>query len=599
MKYGLWKTFITQIKRINEAKLSGTYLLYFVNAIVSGLIPVISVFFIKIIVDEITISNSIEQFIWKMLILILLSALCLVLKSIFEGILAGNFFTLRQKEFERVIRLYYSTKYDNIEDSLFQDTMESATKAVDGDDRGFQKTYTNFKLILNSLFSIILFSIILANFHIALVFVCLFSTIISIIINKKIADYHKKRQKDLGHAYRQKQYYNQTTSDFAYGKDIRIFSLKEFIMKKYQDKSLSYIKVLSDLLNKEFKYGLFGLITLLIQDSVAYILVIYSAIQKQITLSEVTLYISSIVTFTTILRTLSDNMIDLIKNLKLTIGYFDFLDSTNLEEKLAFYNADYHEGVSIEFRNVWFKYPNTEKYVLKDLNFKINAKEKIAIVGTNGAGKTTIVKLICGLFEPTRGQIFINGIDLKTLDKKDYQKLISTVFQDYDIYALSILENVGGIKYDRQKAISCIENVGLKETIESLPKGYDTNLLKVIDEQGIDLSGGQKQKLAIARALYKNGGIVILDEPTSALDALAEASIYQQFAGLVENKTAIYISHRLSSTKFCDRILFFNQNGLQEEGSHEDLMNQKQEYYHMFMVQGKYYQEREDEDENN
>ena len=595
MKYGLWKTFITQIKRINEAKLSGTYLLYFVNAIVSGLIPVISVFFIKIIVDEITISNSIEQFIWKMLILILLSALCLVLKSIFEGILAGNFFTLRQKEFERVIRLYYSTKYDNIEDSLFQDTMESATKAVDGDDRGFQKTYTNFKLILNSLFSIILFSIILANFHIALVFVCLFSTIISIIINKKIADYHKKRQKDLGHAYRQKQYYNQTTSDFAYGKDIRIFSLKEFIMKKYQDKSLSYIKVLSDLLNKEFKYGLFGLITLLIQDSVAYILVIYSAIQKQITLSEVTLYISSIVTFTTILRTLSDNMIDLIKNLKLTIGYFDFLDSTNLEEKLAFYNADYHEGVSIEFRNVWFKYPNTEKYVLKDLNFKINAKEKIAIVGTNGAGKTTIVKLICGLFEPTRGQIFINGIDLKTLDKKDYQKLISTVFQDYDIYALSILENVGGIKYDRQKAISCIENVGLKETIESLPKGYDTNLLKVIDEQGIDLSGGQKQKLAIARALYKNGGIVILDEPTSALDALAEASIYQQFAGLVENKTAIYISHRLSSTKFCDRILFFNQNGLQEEGSHEDLMNQKQEYYHMFMVQGKYYQEREDE----
>ena len=175
------------------------------------------------------------------------------------------------------------------------------------------------------------------------------------------------------------------------------------------------------------------------------------------------------------------------------------------------------------------------------------------------------MKLICGLFEPTRGQIFINGIDLKTLDKKDYQKLISTVFQDYDIYALSILENVGGIKYDRQKAISCIENVGLKETIESLPKGYDTNLLKVIDEQGIDLSGGQKQKLAIARALYKNGGIVILDEPTSALDALAEASIYQQFAGLVENKTAIYISHRLSSTKFCDRILFFNQNGLQEE----------------------------------
>ena len=177
------------------------------------------------------------------------------------------------------------------------------------------------------------------------------------------------------------------------------------------------------------------------------------------------------------------------------------------------------------------------------------------------------------------------------IQKEDYQKLISTVFQDYDIYALTVLENVGGINYDREKVMNCIASVGLKEVIERLPNSYDTNLLKVIDENGVDLSGGQKQKIAIARALYKEGGIVILDEPTSALDALAEASIYQQFSDLVKDKTSIYISHRLSSTKFCDRILFFNENGLQEEGTHDDLMNNKQGYYEMFMIQGKYYQE--------
>ena len=362
-------------------------------------------------------------------------------------------------------------------------------------------------------------------------------------------------------------------------------------MEKYNDKSLSYLKVLHDLLNKEFKYGLFGLVTLLIQDGISYSIIVYSAIKGYITLSEVTLYISSIIAFTTVLRTLSDNITDLIKNLKLTMTYFEFMDSTEKEKKLNKWEFDYHEGVTIEFKDVWFKYPNTDNYILKNLNFKINKNEKIAIVGTNGAGKTTIVKLICGLFEPTEGQVLVNNVDLKTLDKEDYQKLISTVFQDYDIYALTVLENVGGMDYNREKVIQCIDSVGLKEVIEALPNSYDTTLLKVIDENGVDLSGGQKQKIAIARALYKDGGIVILDEPTSALDALAEASIYQQFSNLVKNKTSIYISHRLSSTKFCNRILFFNENGLQEEGTHDDLMKNRQGYYEMFMIQGKYYQE--------
>ena len=266
------------------------------------------------------------------------------------------------------------------------------------------------------------------------------------------------------------------------------------------------------------------------------------------------------------------------------------MDSTEKEKKLNKWEFDYHEGVTIEFQNVWFKYPNTDSYIFENLNFKINKNEKIAIVGTNGAGKTTIVKLICGLFEPNEGQVLVNNVDLKTIDKEDYQKLISTVFQDYDIYALTVLENVGGINYDREKVMNCIASVGLKEVIERLPNSYDTNLLKVIDENGVDLSGGQKQKIAIARALYKEGGIVILDEPTSALDPLAEAEIYENFNQLSKDKMAIYISHRMSSSIFCDRILVIDGGIVSDFDTHQNLMLKKNSlYYKLFTTQAKNY----------
>ena len=591
MKYTMMKTLKEQLIRIKKAKRYDLYFVYVIIAIFGGLTPVIGVFFTKIIIDAITNASNVNDFIIKIIILTALCAVCLIISSVLSGYLSSSFLHLRQKEFEIDINLYHRTKYENIENPVFQDKLKTALDAIGGDGMGFQKTYENIGLILVSLVSIILFCIIIGKFNILIVLVCIISTIVSTLINRLVANYHQKRQVDLAHANRQKSYFNTTGSDFSYGKDIRVFSLQNIFMDKYNNKSLSYIKVLKDLANKEFLYGLIGLLTLILQDSVAYILIILSAINKQIDLASVSLYISCIVAFSTVLRTLTDQITDLVKNLKITSYYFEFLDETEKEPTLDKFPFDKHLGLTIEFKNVWFKYPGTEKYVLKDLNLKIEANSKVAIVGTNGAGKTTIVKLISGLFEPTEGDIYINGVNLKTIDKKDYQEAISTVFQDYEIYAMSVIDNVGGYNCDRELAIKCIESVGLKEEIEALPNSYDTELLKVLDENGVDLSGGQKQKIAIARALYKNGGIVILDEPTAALDALAEASIYSSFANLVENKTAIYISHRLSSTKFCDKIAFFNQDGLQEYGTHDELMNNKAGYYEMFKIQGKYYQE--------
>ena len=245
--------------------------------------------------------------------------------------------------------------------------------------------------------------------------------------------------------------------------------------------------------------------------------------------------------------------------------------------------------MTIEFKNVTFKYPNTDKIILDNVSFKFHESEKISIVGLNGAGKTTIVKLLCRLYSPNEGTILINDIPIEEYEKDSYIKQISAVFQDYKLFAYSIKDNIDPTSsVDVEKICA---DVGISEKIEKLPHQYDSLIGKYYDDSGVELSGGQLQKIAIARGLAKDSSLLILDEPTSALDALAEASIYQQFSDLVKDKTSIYISHRLSSTKFCDRILFFNENGLQEEGTHDDLMNNKQGYYEMFMIQGKYYQE--------
>ncbi len=276
---------------------------------------------------------------------------------------------------------------------------------------------------------------------------------------------------------------------------------------------------------------------------------------------------------------------------------------------IQFFNSDYEydidngetvntKDMTIEFVNVSFKYPSSKKYVLQDLSCKIDSKQKIALVGINGSGKSTIVKLLCGFYVPTKGDIYIDGINTKTMNIPAYQQQLSIVFQDVNLYAASIIENITGpspSKGDEERAMDALGQIGLLSKVMSLEKKQYTNLLKVVDPEGIELSGGEIQKLSIARAIYKeNTKLIILDEPTAALDAIAEREIYEHFNDLVKNKTAIMISHRLASTKFCDSIIFLENGKIIEEGTHEKLMTLEDgKYKEMFTVQGKYYIEEE------
>ncbi len=277
--------------------------------------------------------------------------------------------------------------------------------------------------------------------------------------------------------------------------------------------------------------------------------------------------------------------------LSLARDYFKILEA---ESTMIYGNRelDLTNGFEIEFNNVSFKYPKSDIYALKQINLKISNGEKLAVVGRNGSGKTTFIKLLCRLYDVDEGEILINGINIKEYTRDSLNKLYSIVFQDYKILSLAVADNISANdECDKDMLNSALDKANIKDRIEAMPQKEKTYLYKDLDKSGVEISGGEAQKLALARALYKDSPIVILDEPTAALDPIAENEIYSRFNSFVENKTAIYISHRLSSCAFCDRIAVFYNAELVETGTHNELISANGRYAELWNAQASYYLE--------
>ena len=381
-------------------------------------------------------------------------------------------------------------------------------------------------------------------------------------------------------------YYMNTLTDVGTGKDFRLYSVYETMRKKFK----AFNDKIDDYFFKyEIKMAGFDFILSLIRYAVLAMVYIISGIKvvvMNMRISQFTLTCSAAISFSGAVSAIIEASSSFMRGVEYVKPIMDFMqiDDDNNPEGLV---LDHFE--SLEFDHISFKYPNTDNNVLNDVSFVIHKNEKISIVGLNGAGKTTVVKLICRLYKPDKGEIRVNGHNIDDYSRDSYVGTISTVFQDYKLFNYSILDNIKpGLS--ESEGMTYAKKVGLEEKVNELPNGISSNIGKSYDKNGVELSGGQMQKLAIARALAKPSDLLIMDEPTSALDPLAEAEIYENFNALAENRTAIYISHRMSSSVFCDKILVLNEGRVEDFAAHKDLMKKKEGlYYKLFMTQAENY----------
>jgi ABC-type multidrug transport system fused ATPase/permease subunit len=455
--------------------------------------------------------------------------------------------------------------------------------------------------ILSALIQIVFSIIIFQRFSNPLIILIISISFILSFLSFKTKKQEKKLREDKIDEDRQLEYLYNVMTNYEYAKDIKMNNAKEFLSGKYE-KSLNRQKEkLGKIYNKLLFIGIFTTTLIIIQTGLLYILFTYNVFQGNSTIPE---YIALMSTATIITGALF-SFFDMTANITLEIKavddyqkYHQFVnDNSNIESsnKLEHINFDESNNV-LELCNVSFKYPNSDNYILKQINLKMNKGDCMGIVGLNGSGKTTLIKLLLRLYDPTDGIILFNGIDIRNIPYNQYIGNISSVLQDYYLFSYSIIEN---IVFDKAKDIArineCVEETGLKDKINSLEKGLDTILTKRLDNEGIEFSGGEGQKLAMARALYKNSQIIILDEPTSSLDPISEYNFFVNLKAISKEKTTIFVSHRLSSTRFCNRILVLKDAIISEDGSFEELMSKNGDYSKLFLAQAKYYEEIENE----
>lgn len=378
-------------------------------------------------------------------------------------------------------------------------------------------------------------------------------------------------------------------ADFSYGKEIRLYDSANMMKNKEVEYTKEQIGIWRDTARKQRKNSWGIDLANACRDGFTYLYIGLLAIRKSITIGDFSMCISSASTLYWSLFAITSGWQEIVKRCSYAYQFLKFLEYPKaMKEGEERVTKKTHE---IEFRNVSFRYPRSETFVLRKINLKIRSGEHLSVVGLNGAGKTTFIKLLCRLYDVTEGMILVDGKDIRKYSQEDYRRLFAVIFQDFQLFAFSLKENVlVGAAEDKARVEQVLKLSGLYEDAMKLDCGLDTILYKSFDEHGTELSGGQKQKTAISRALYRNAPIVILDEPTAALDPVAEYDIYRQFNQLVGGKTAIYISHRLSSCKFCDKIAVFAEDTIREYGTHEELVAKKDGIYaRMFAAQAQYY----------
>lgn len=592
-KYNMWQNTGFMIG-LSWKYYKPTWILCLVGAVSAVGINIAELFLAPVILQKVEYDAPLKELLLTILVFI---GVLLLLKSINTytdtNTVGRNF--LRVHIMKLLDEKYAVTSYPNMENPTILQQFENAITETATNHASTQQIWSTLGNLITNIVGLILYFYLLSSINLALIGITLATTLSGYAINLKINAWDYKYRQEEGKYHKQLDYIFMKTEDISLGKELRIFGMHQWFTE-ILDKTKHLYQAF--LLKREKAFLLANLadvILTILRNGLAYYYLITITLQESLPASQFLLYFTAINGFATWFTGILKEFTTLHQHSLKISCIREFLDLPEpfLFEKGESITPDTNASYELQLRNVSFRYPDASSDTIHHLNLTIHPGEKLAIVGLNGAGKTTLVKLLCGLYGPTEGQILLNGKDIRLFNRCEYYTLFSTVFQESSIIETTLEENIAQhtISIDRDKMEQCIEKSGLTETIRKLPNGYQTHIGKIIYSDGIQLSGGQMQRLMLARALYKDGPILILDEPTAALDPIAENDMYLKYNEMTQGRTSIFISHRLASTRFCDRIIFLENGTILEEGTHDTLMNLHGKYADLFEVQSQYYKE--------
>lgn len=528
-----------------------------------------------------------------------------VLLTVLAG-LAGslpNIFVFRSAE-NSGIQLYQNMLFKKTMDMdysnyIYNETRQKKEKA-NGSLKGWSGNITHAvpinMFLFSSFFGFSSFTVIIARCSVWFIPILIVSYSLSSLGWFLLQKYNDKKKDERSAVFLKLGYLTFKSKDFTDAKDIRVYNMTGFLYRKTVSHLKESQKFEAERLNGHYLNVFFENFLKFAISIGAYIYLIRLKLTTDMTLGDFTLYFNAITGFGVWLGRLVDSITDSLETDHCINDFRNFLNiqDTSLRSGGVALPENPHRPYSIELKNLSFSYEKADKPTLQSINLFIKPGEKIAVVGINGAGKSTLVKLICGLYYPSEGEILINGSKSTEFNRDDYYKMFTTVFQDVSLLPSSIAKNIALCpeeKIDRSRLRKCMELAGIDKKILSLPEKENSLLVREVNKNSVALSGGELQRLLLARALYKDAPVIILDEPTAALDPIAENNMYLKYNELTEGKTSIYISHRLSSTRFCDRIIFLDGGTIAETGTHDELLALGGKYSQMFAVQSKYYRE--------
>lgn len=596
-RYGMWSNVLYMIRLSREVP--GLMLQKSCAVLVGVVISVTGLYMSPTLLRILEQHRSLEQLLGTLGIF----ALVLMTASAVKGYLdqqAVRLIVAREVILQRINAKMGTCSYSLLQDDSFRNQYEKGKKSTGGNEAAAEDIWRTMFSLLQNLICFGIYLALLTQVKPLLIVVTLATTGLSYLITYRFVQQDYRFQEEASKPSRGGFWVFNATRDPKLAKDVRIFGMRDWLEGMY----VKYRRLAEDVEKRRARNNILSdLVSLaldFLRNGIAYAYLLVITLQGDLSAGEFLLYFTAVGGFSTWVTGILSGFTTLHRQsieISAVREFCEFPEPFRMEGGREL-TVDREAAYELELRDVSYRYPTGKKPVLEHLNLKIRPGEKLAVVGVNGAGKTTLIKLLCGFLDPDQGAVLLNGVDIREYDRQDYYRLFSAVFQDFSILGGSIAENVAQCTSpDEKKVWSCLEQAGVRERIERLPGGLDAKLEKKVYPEALELSGGETQRLMMARMLYKDAPVMLLDEPTAALDALAEQDIYERYNELAKGRTSVYISHRLASTRFCDRVILLEDGGIREEGTHEQLLALDGRYAELFRVQSKYYRKEEAEED--